>query len=386
MPDDVFESDHENVSDNRRKAHFQEWLTKWLPEKFTKSVFVASGVFVLGLGLYLLRIFGFDSDLFSSDHVRIAICFVQLVIIICAFLWFLDLPTAQLSDLRTNRVVEQFKAMLLIVTAVWMIQYVIFVVFSYLSTMESLSTDYPLFYLLRGLFNNLSFIALLLLYSVIAWSSVKKYRISEDLRHDERAALPRAGETYHIYRYSWIAPILIGSIATIILFIFDLIYVIGSLEGYASFIDDSLEISFGEWLQSPMYGEAEDAQLFAISFWSSVCSGALVGIGIALIAGRLDSKYINLPAGYVYVLYLYAIIQIIWPFVQGSDDNVLVAEIMLLIALVCKVVFFLIMYWLISTNVIYFYMYSVRNLQHLANEQRESFISDPEHVMREVDS
>jgi transcriptional regulator with XRE-family HTH domain len=105
--------------------------------------------------------------------------------------------------------------------------------------------------------------------------------------------------------------------------------------------------------------------------WFGWASGFGQGTALALVVGRLDSKYIEAPAPAVAALYLYAAIQGAWPIVQQHHQLLLVLT---FLALVLKCVLFLFVAWLFDSRTLLFYLTRVRRLDDGVERDRRSFL------------
>jgi hypothetical protein len=77
------------------------------------------------------------------------------------------------------------------------------------------------------------------------------------------------------------------------------------------------------------------------------------GIATALLIGRLDSKFIGLPAWVMTSLYGYAVVQAGWPAFPKNDAA---RAVLLNLAFPLKCLFFLVMSWLYQSGVFAFYI------------------------------
>ncbi|HKR01267.1 MAG TPA: hypothetical protein VJT09_11375 [Pyrinomonadaceae bacterium] len=99
---------------------------------------------------------------------------------------------------------------------------------------------------------------------------------------------------------------------------------------------------------------------------AGIINGLIVGIAIALLIGRLDSKYIGLNKAVVTILYCYALIQPLFPYIfQNPTENTsnLRANMQysfVAMALVMKSVFLLSVGKIIDTGTLHFYISSVQ--------------------------
>ena len=100
-------------------------------------------------------------------------------------------------------------------------------------------------------------------------------------------------------------------------------------------------------------------------------SGFAQGTALALMVGRLDSKYLEPPALVIALLYVYAAIQGAWPALQAHDELMLVLS---FFALVLKCLLFLFVAWLFESRVLLFYLERVRQLDRDVRREREAYL------------
>lgn len=110
---------------------------------------------------------------------------------------------------------------------------------------------------------------------------------------------------------------------------------------------------------------------WSVQQWMGWASGFAQGTALALLVGRLDSKYIEPPAPVVALLYLYAAIQGAWPVFQQHRELMLVLT---FLALVLKCLLFLFVAWLFESRVIVFYLARVRALDEDVERERAEFL------------
>jgi hypothetical protein len=118
-----------------------------------------------------------------------------------------------------------------------------------------------------------------------------------------------------------------------------------------------------------------DAYSFTVgSKFVTWVSGAVGGVLTALLADRLCSRSIKAPLGLQLILYVYSTIQFSWAFfmadvtMQGSEA-MWFKFVMPIIALIGKSVLFLLVFWMLETNRLDFYMWRARNV--LSNIERD---------------
>ncbi|MCG8459455.1 MAG: helix-turn-helix transcriptional regulator [Holophagales bacterium] len=101
-------------------------------------------------------------------------------------------------------------------------------------------------------------------------------------------------------------------------------------------------------------------------------SGFAQGTALALLAGRLDSKYIGPPALLVASLYVYAAIQGAWPVFQARPELMLVLT---FLALVLKGLLFLFVEWLFQSRILLYYLERLRVLDEDVRRGRREFLA-----------
>ena len=102
-------------------------------------------------------------------------------------------------------------------------------------------------------------------------------------------------------------------------------------------------------------------------------SGFAQGTALALLAGRLDSKYIDPPTPLIAGLYVYAAIQGAWPVFQSHPD---LMRILTFLALVLKGLLFLLFEWLFESRVLLFYLQRLRVLNKEVRQSRRQFLGE----------
>lgn len=115
----------------------------------------------------------------------------------------------------------------------------------------------------------------------------------------------------------------------------------------------------------------------------AVISGLIAMIAMSLLLGRLDSKLIDkLPMSILAVLYGYAGIQLFLPiFLEQNQTNQLSLNLILIIylALFCKIVLLVFIYWMVDTNRLFFYFLAVFRIHNNINKEwlqiKDAFLS-----------
>jgi len=126
------------------------------------------------------------------------------------------------------------------------------------------------------------------------------------------------------------------------------------------------EVSWRQWVMDQknlLFGE----QMFG---W---LSGFAQGVLIALVVGRLDSKFIEPPTLITVMLYLYATIQ---GLLSLFAADLLTLLFLSSLAFFLKVVFFIYLAWLLASGVLVFYLAEVRHLHLGVDEQRSEFVGN----------
>lgn len=123
-------------------------------------------------------------------------------------------------------------------------------------------------------------------------------------------------------------------------------------------------------------------QIFAIGY------GVIAAIGIALIVGRLDSNLLGVPKWAITLLLLYVGIQPALDFVLDSSsyngiDNekrkIIIQvsqEVIMIIALICKILLFAVIHWLILTNRMLYFFVQAYSLMKGVNKNRSDFFQN----------
>jgi hypothetical protein len=99
-------------------------------------------------------------------------------------------------------------------------------------------------------------------------------------------------------------------------------------------------------------------------------SGMANGVALALLVGRVDSKFIDSPRAVVAVLYLYAIIQPLWPFLGAEPYRAILST----MALLLKVLLFLFVTFTVESGLLTWYFVQVRRLIDEGGKTRTAFL------------
>ncbi len=109
--------------------------------------------------------------------------------------------------------------------------------------------------------------------------------------------------------------------------------------------------------------------------------GLLSGVGLALLVGRLEGRFINTPRYMVVLFYGYAVIQLGY----GEFDDPVAKPIITTAALILKVLLFFEFWRIITTPTLIYYMYRYKQLKDEVKQDRQNFetlISPPPHQPR----
>src|SRR5258706_7229139 len=101
-------------------------------------------------------------------------------------------------------------------------------------------------------------------------------------------------------------------------------------------------------------------------------SGICAGLATALLAERLDSRFIRLSPFIVTLLYGYAVIQAAWPtFGDNPNTRIVIVN----IALALKILLFAIIYWLFRSGVLLYYLDRVAAVNEHAPTEEKDFLT-----------
>ncbi len=113
------------------------------------------------------------------------------------------------------------------------------------------------------------------------------------------------------------------------------------------------------------------ALAWQVQQWFGWVSGFAQGTALALLVGRLDSKYIETPTPVVAALYLYAAIQGAWPVFRWHYELMLILT---FAALVLKCLLFLLLSWLFESRIAVYYLARLRQLDAGVGDDRREFL------------
>jgi hypothetical protein len=103
-------------------------------------------------------------------------------------------------------------------------------------------------------------------------------------------------------------------------------------------------------------------------FFSRWIGGAVGGVALALLIGRLESKTINAPIGVIALLYFYAVLQGVMIDYGGVSE---VEDFMFLLALALKSLLVLFLNWVLASERLTLYIHRLRILEKLRREADE---------------
>jgi|GEM_PF-1347474 len=101
-------------------------------------------------------------------------------------------------------------------------------------------------------------------------------------------------------------------------------------------------------------------------------SGICAGLATALLAGRLDSRFIRLSPLIVTFLYVYAVIQAAWPtFSKDPDARIVIVN----IALTLKILLFAVVYWMFKSGVFLYYLDRIAAVYEYGPAEKRDFVA-----------
>lgn len=110
---------------------------------------------------------------------------------------------------------------------------------------------------------------------------------------------------------------------------------------------------------------------WSVQQWFGWGSGFAQGTALALLVGRLESRYIAPPTVVVALLYFYAAIQGAWPVFQ-THETLMIS--LTFAALVLKCLLFLFIAWLFESRLLLFYLTRIRELADDVDASRLEFL------------
>ena len=117
-----------------------------------------------------------------------------------------------------------------------------------------------------------------------------------------------------------------------------------------------------------------DFAVICIPWASAIASG----LAMALVVGRLDSKFANPPTWAVTLLYLYALIQVLW---ERFGQDPVVEIVVISAALMLKCLLFLVVAWMLQSGVLFFYLdrlaYLITNVENERTDYLQRLFRTP---------
>jgi hypothetical protein len=141
----------------------------------------------------------------------------------------------------------------------------------------------------------------------------------------------------------------------------------GGLFVAATITEISLALLF---FNSEVSGKIVD--LFGLAF------GFLAATATALLVGRLDSKLLGVSKYVIAILFLYSAIQPVFDFLLTNNADlfhVVRQASLVVIALLCKVLLFVVIHWLAMTNRLLYYMVEAYTLHVKVEAHRRQFLA-----------
>ncbi|MDN5215122.1 hypothetical protein QQ020_23780 [Fulvivirgaceae bacterium BMA12] len=112
----------------------------------------------------------------------------------------------------------------------------------------------------------------------------------------------------------------------------------------------------------------EENPLDELNLLFSIISGLIAVVSIALVVGRLESKFINSPLWIIIMLYCYAGLQVFIRDFQVDPSGYLMIWVMYS-ALFLKTIFLIYAFWLVNTKRLFFYFLAINRLHvYISNE------------------
>jgi hypothetical protein len=331
----------------------------------------AIGVVLANLGINLKKLFPqlVSSQNLSDNDLEFWVATIQAAVILLLLIFASRLPQhgSQLKFERASRALEQFQHhwnwlwlsfflfyLALAVRAFFKLQ-------GYTGIFDNTAWDIVL-----NLFNNMQGVFLLLCYLVLAEPTVGE---SHSVRYHSRipqfvallvgialvnilavVALPAASSTQAVKSNTPAAPTAAMSIQ---------------------------EAGIGA---QPSTDPAHSDDRLKSSGWTrmvfQLMSGLFVGVALALLVGRFESKYIDAPRFVLVLLYMYALIQLMY--VEFSSPQYKHAQdVFTGIALPLKLLLFAFVAWLYEKGRLLFYLEHVKKLHDAADADWKAFVSPP---------
>jgi hypothetical protein len=248
--------------------------------------------------------------------------------LVCVVLLF-SIPKSRADitiEPRAATAVEQFFEVWERLWVFWIFLYLLIATNAWMTFFDLPNGDGWLWASLENLFNNLQTMGLVLMYIVLTKTTV-------DLKKAQ-SKLP------------WAKGLSVVAVVT-------------TAEGFLRFFHQNAPSVLSDTLSSP-----------DIFRW---LSGICAGVALALVVGRLDSKYVNPPTLVMPLLYLYAIIQPAWSVFDNPEER-LVRNVLMLVALALKCLLFIFVAWLLESGVLFFYLERMAHLIDHAQDERRKYL------------
>jgi hypothetical protein len=122
-----------------------------------------------------------------------------------------------------------------------------------------------------------------------------------------------------------------------------------------------------------------------VQFYIRLFIGIIATISFMAVLGRLNSSYLDIPQGIIMCLYLYASLQMLYPFVNIGDDkskNVSLPVVdavkylnwfFYILAFIGKILLFMVIKWIIQKNRFLFFIIRKANSMSESNEMLKTF-------------
>lgn len=302
----------------------------WL-RKYWKSWRVQAAAVGVGLPTILhlfKRILGSEEFLafLRSEFFSLSLLVLQLTVCLILLLAIQDPRTSFSKARRASKAAEQFKTAWMVLWSSWVLIYLAFSILALLNIYLAFDESQLYPYGLAGLnlFNNIQTVALFMCYLVLA-------RPTAVTVAKEPPGLP------------WLK----GLIIAIIFFATEIICV--------------------------LILSASDVKVDQVRDLFGLLSGLAAGLIMAMLVGRLDSKYLGIPTSIIVLLYFYVVLQVTWPtFFDGDEARY--RDLILSLALAFKSIFFIVVHWLFERGILLYYLHRIADLHGEVQEDREEFL------------
>lgn len=115
------------------------------------------------------------------------------------------------------------------------------------------------------------------------------------------------------------------------------------------------------------------------AFYFKLISGLFSCVAMAAFVGSINSKFINIPSGLILLLYIYSAIQFGYIFldkqVTGSTIDPFLSLLILSLALILKIILFLVITWVIDTGRLLYFVVEEGSLNYIKNRDYEEFFN-----------